>query len=62
MLSSALWHTRPILVTSTFRDMQAERDWLRLRVFPAVDGLRQAKDAAVRLADLQSEVLGSFVS
>lgn len=28
------WQARPVFITSTFRDMQEERDWLRDRVFP----------------------------
>jgi hypothetical protein len=28
------WITRPVFITSTFRDMQAERDCLRSFVFP----------------------------
>jgi len=34
MASSAPWLSRPVFVSSTFRDMQAERGWLRERVFP----------------------------
>lgn len=30
----AVWQPRPIFVTSTFRDMQAERDSLHAHVFP----------------------------
>jgi hypothetical protein len=32
----AVWMSRPVFVTSTFRDMQAERDWLHAYVFPAL--------------------------
>jgi len=31
------WRTRPIFISSTFRDMHAERDWLRNRVFPRLE-------------------------
>lgn len=31
------WQTRPVFVSSTFRDMQSERDWLRERVFPELE-------------------------
>ena len=31
------WKTRPIFISSTFRDMQAERDWLCQRVFPRIE-------------------------
>ena len=30
------WRPRPVFVSSTFRDMQAERDYLQARVFPEV--------------------------
>lgn len=28
------WRTRPVFISSTFRDMQAERAWLKNHVFP----------------------------
>jgi len=31
------WRVRPIFISSTFRDMHAERDWLRDRVFPELE-------------------------
>ncbi|WP_295302902.1 DUF4062 domain-containing protein [Accumulibacter sp.] len=31
------WLARPIFVSSTFRDLQAERDWLREHVFPRLE-------------------------
>jgi tetratricopeptide (TPR) repeat protein len=34
MSQFAVWQSRPVFVTSTFRDMQAERDHLRDSVFP----------------------------
>ncbi|MGB7723225.1 MAG: DUF4062 domain-containing protein [Bryobacteraceae bacterium] len=33
----ATWQSRPVFITSTFRDMQAERDYLRGRVFPELE-------------------------
>ncbi len=30
------WKTVRVFISSTFRDMQAERDWLVKRVFPAL--------------------------
>src|ERR1035438_9515420 len=33
----AIWQSRPVFVTSTFRDMQAERDHLRNHVFPVLE-------------------------
>ena len=37
MGTSQLWHARPLFVSSTFRDMHAERDHLRSVVFPALE-------------------------
>jgi len=31
------WLTRPIFISSTFRDMHAERDYLREQVFPRLE-------------------------
>jgi hypothetical protein len=36
MKSYAVWVSHPLFVTSTFRDMRAERDWLHTHVFPAL--------------------------
>ncbi len=33
---STTWKTVRVFISSTFRDMQAERDWLVKRVFPAL--------------------------
>ena len=30
----SMWRSRPVFITSTFRDMHAERDYLHSRVFP----------------------------
>lgn len=47
---SALWKTLRIFISSTFRDMQAERDWLVRFVFPR---LREAlRDIRVRPVDV----------
>ena len=37
MTAFATWRSRPVFITSTFRDMQAERDWLHNHVFPALE-------------------------
>ena len=34
---SAPWRARPVFISSTFRDMQAERDYLRSHVFPRLE-------------------------
>ena len=39
---SATWKTVRVFISSTFRDMQAERDWLVKRVFPALRALGEA--------------------
>ncbi len=44
MVGQRLWGTRPIFITSTFRDMHAERDHLRNVVFPELEErLRQRR-------------------
>ncbi len=44
MLTKAPWVSRPVFVTSTFADMQAERDHLRDHVFPVLEErLRQRR-------------------
>lgn len=35
--SSAPWHARPVFISSTFVDMQAERNHLRTHVFPRLE-------------------------
>ena len=35
--ASAPWRARPVFISSTFRDMQAERDYLRSHVFPRLE-------------------------
>jgi tetratricopeptide (TPR) repeat protein len=37
MTAQALWCSRPIFISSTFRDMHAERDYLREQVFPRLE-------------------------
>jgi len=37
MRASTVWRSRPVFITSTFRDMHAERDWLRVHVFPVLE-------------------------
>jgi hypothetical protein len=32
----AVWQSRPVFVTSAFRDMRAERDYLHAHVFPVL--------------------------
>src|SRR5262245_45828977 len=58
------WKVRPIFLSSTFKDMQAERDYLRNVVFPRVeDELRKGRlllepidlRQGVETADLENE-------
>src|ERR1700722_7879029 len=35
--NTGAWRARPVFVSSTFRDMQAERDWLRSHVFDRIE-------------------------
>ena len=37
MESFAVWKSRPVFISSTFRDMNAERDYLRDWVFPKLE-------------------------
>ncbi|HEY5177274.1 MAG TPA: DUF4062 domain-containing protein [Terriglobales bacterium] len=37
MVMQVIWHARPVFVSSTFRDMQAERDHLARFVFPELE-------------------------
>ena len=36
-MSATRWKTSSIFISSTFRDMHAERDWLRNHVFPELE-------------------------
>ena len=65
VMASAPWRTRPVFVSSTFKDMQAERDYLRQVVFPRVEEeLRKGRiqlepidlRQGVETADLVNEV------
>ena len=63
-IASAVWQTRPVFISSTFKDMQAERDYLRQIVFPCLEEeLRKGRiilepidlRQGVETADLDSE-------
>src|SRR5947209_7892984 len=50
------WQTRPVFITSTFKDMQAERDYLRQVIFPRLEEeLRKAR-IHLELIDLRQGV------
>ena len=47
------WHSQPIFVTSTFQDMQAERDHLLTHVFPALEEWLATKRRYLEWVDLR---------
>lgn len=49
----ATWKSQPIFVSSTFADMQAERDHLRSVVFPALEERLRARRSHVEWVDLR---------
>ena len=50
---SGPWRSRPIFITSTFRDMQAERDYLRDKVFPVLEERLRARRHHLEPIDLR---------
>jgi len=48
-----MWSSRPVFVSSTFQDMQAERDHLRNFVFPAIEERLQARGRHLEWVDLR---------
>ncbi|OPY55901.1 MAG: hypothetical protein A4E55_02356 [Pelotomaculum sp. PtaU1.Bin035] len=53
MANTNLWKTRPVFVSSTFRDMQAERDHLRDVVFPELAERLRARRCHLEPVDLR---------
>jgi tetratricopeptide (TPR) repeat protein len=49
----AAWSARPVFITSTFQDMQAERDVLRNFVFPALEEKLRARRQHLEWVDLR---------
>ncbi len=49
----AVWKSRPVFVTSTFRDMQAERDHLHKYVFPELEERLKARFHHLEPIDLR---------
>ncbi|MGE0290071.1 MAG: tetratricopeptide repeat protein [Bradyrhizobium sp.] len=47
------WQSRPIFVSSTFNDMQAERDFLRTHVFPALEERLKRRRQHLEWVDLR---------
>ena len=48
-----MWRARPIFISSTFQDMQAERDYLRTRVFPELEERLRARRHHLEWVDLR---------
>jgi hypothetical protein len=50
---AAAWSSRPVFITSTFHDMQAERDLLRNVVFPALEERLKTRRIHLEWIDLR---------
>ena len=48
-----MWSARPVFISSTFLDMQAERDYLRTRVFPELEERLRARRHHLEWVDLR---------
>ena len=48
-----MWRARPVFISSTFVDMQAERDYLRTRVFPELEERLRARRHNLEWVDLR---------
>jgi tetratricopeptide (TPR) repeat protein len=48
-----MWTARPVFISSTFLDMQAERDYLRTRVFPELEEKLRARRHNLEWVDLR---------
>jgi tetratricopeptide (TPR) repeat protein len=48
-----MWQSRPVFISSTFADMQAERDYLRTRVFPELEERLAARRHNLEWVDLR---------
>ncbi len=53
METFAVWKSRPVFVTSTFRDIQAERDHLHRFVFPELEERLKARFHHLEPIDLR---------
>ncbi len=58
----ATWKSQPIFVSSTFADMQAERDHLRSVVFPALEERLRARRSHVEWVDLRLGVATALLA
>jgi tetratricopeptide (TPR) repeat protein len=48
-----VWKSRPVFISSTFADMQAERDYLRTRVFPELEERLRTRRHYLEWVDLR---------
>lgn len=55
-MTDLVWRPRPVFITSTFRDMHAERDYLRNFVFPVVDERLRERREYLEAIDLRQGV------
>ena len=53
MASTAGWRSRPVFITSTFRDMHSERDWLSDYVLPELEGRLKERRHHLESIDLR---------
>jgi hypothetical protein len=51
-----MWRARPVFISSTFQDMQAERDYLRTRVFSELEKRLRARRHHLEWVDLRIRV------
>src|SRR5580704_2250428 len=56
-----MWSARPIFISSTFLDMQAERDYLRTRVFPELEERLRERRHHLEWVDLRVGVATAAV-
>ncbi|MGO9474309.1 MAG: DUF4062 domain-containing protein, partial [Rhodomicrobium sp.] len=55
------WQSRPVFISSTFADMQAERDHLRTHVFPALEERLRARRRHLEWVDLRLGVANALL-
>lgn len=56
------WASRPIFASSTFADMQAERDHLRTHVFPALEERLRSRRCHLEWVDLRLGVAAASLA
>ena len=52
-MTSHYWYSRPLFISSTFKDMQAERDYLRDMVFPELESRLRERFGHLEPIDLR---------